>query len=165
LFQRALRLVKTCPDNCDVSCYRCLRSFKNKFEHSLLDRHVGAELLEYVLTSALPDFDAQRLKNSTDLLYSDLLRQGEGGVDFKTGVRVTVTGSRDFVVPIFAVRKGGKRFAISLSDPLTTDYPADASIRELREKTSDIRVIVVNELLVRGNLPAATREVQQCLRT
>src|ERR1035438_2571587 len=33
LFQRALQLVKTCPENCDASCYRCLRSFKNKFEH------------------------------------------------------------------------------------------------------------------------------------
>ena len=53
LFQRALRLVKICPENCDASCYRCLRSFKNKFEHGLLDRHVGAELLEYLLTSAL----------------------------------------------------------------------------------------------------------------
>lgn len=57
LFERGLRLMKTCP--CDASCYRCLRSFKNKFEHSLLDRHVGAELLEYLLTGELPDFDAK----------------------------------------------------------------------------------------------------------
>jgi ATP-dependent helicase YprA (DUF1998 family) len=54
LFQRTLRLVKTCPENCDTSCYRCLRNFKNKFEHSLLDRHVGAELLEYLPTSVQP---------------------------------------------------------------------------------------------------------------
>ena len=163
LFQRALRLVKTCPENCDASCYRCLRSFKNKFEHSLLDRHTGAELLEYLLTSELPDFDAQRLKNSTAILYSDLLRQGYVGVDFEAGIKVTVAGAGDFEVPILAVKKNGKRFAIALSGPLTTDHPADSSIRELREKTSDIQVIVINELLVRGNLPAATREVQQRL--
>ena len=161
LFQRALRLVKTCPENCDASCYRCLRSFKNKFEHGLLDQHVGAELLEYLLTSALPEFDAQRLRNSTALLYSDLLRQGDGGVDFATNVKVTFAATGDVEVPILAVRKGGKRFAIALSGPLTTDHPADPSIRELREKISEIQVIVVNELLVRGNLPAATREVQQ----
>ena len=76
LLQRALKLVKTCPENCDASCYRCLRSFKNKFEHQLLDRHVAAELLEYLLTGALPEFNAQRLKDSTALLYRDLLRQG-----------------------------------------------------------------------------------------
>src|SRR5580704_15137368 len=76
LFQRALKLMKTCPENCDASCYRCLRSFKNKFEHRLLDRHVGAELAEYLLTNHLSEFDAERLKNSTTLLYNDLLRQG-----------------------------------------------------------------------------------------
>jgi Zn finger protein HypA/HybF involved in hydrogenase expression len=59
LFQRALKLMKTCPENCDASCYRCLRSFKNKFEHRLLDRHVGAELVEYLLTGSLPDGNAR----------------------------------------------------------------------------------------------------------
>jgi hypothetical protein len=43
-FRLALNLMKTCPEDCDASCYRCLRSFKNKFEHSLLDRHVGADV-------------------------------------------------------------------------------------------------------------------------
>ncbi len=42
-------------------------------------------------------------------------------------------------------------------------HPADPSIRELKQRTSDIQVIMVNELLVRGNLPAATHEVQQRL--
>ncbi len=163
LFQRALRLVKTCPENCDASCYRCLRSFKNKFEHSLIDRHVGTELLEYLLTSALHEFDPQRMKNSTSLLYSDLLRQGDGGVDFESGVRVTAAGAGHVEVPILATRRDGQRFVIALSGPLMADRPGDPSIREMREDASDIQVIVINELLVRGNLPAATREVQQRL--
>ena len=95
LFQRALRLVKTCPENCDASCYRCLRSFKNKFEHNLLDRHVAAELLEYLLTGTLPEFDAQRLTNSTALLYNDLLRQGDDNVNFETKVRMNIAGAGD----------------------------------------------------------------------
>ena len=161
LFQRALRLVKTCPENCDTSCYRCLRSFKNKFEHGLLDRHVAAELLEYLLTGTLPEFDAERLKNSTDLLYCDLLRQDDGSIDFKAKVRVSIAGAKDTEIPILAVAKSGKRFAISLSGPLTVDHPAEASIRELRGKATDLQFIVVNELLVRGNLPAAMREVRQ----
>ncbi|HKM48181.1 MAG TPA: hypothetical protein VJX69_11355 [Terriglobales bacterium] len=105
------------------------------------------------------------MKNSTAILCSDLLRQGEEGVDFKAGIKVTVAGARDVEVQILAVRKSGKRFAIALSGPLTTDHPADPSIRELRQKTSDIQVIVVNKLLIRGNLPAATREVQRRLGT
>ena len=94
LFQRALRLVKTCPENCDASCYRCLRSFKNKFEHRLLDRHVAADLLEYLLTGTLPEFDEKRLKDSTALLYRDLLRQGDGSIDFKADATVNVTRHR-----------------------------------------------------------------------
>jgi hypothetical protein len=35
LFEKALALLKKCPEGCDASCYRCLRSFKNKFEHGL----------------------------------------------------------------------------------------------------------------------------------
>jgi hypothetical protein len=78
-------------------------------------------------------------------------------------VRVSVAGAKDTEIPILAVTKSGKRFAISLSGPLTVDHPAEASIRELRGKTSDIQFIIVNELLVRGNLPAATREVRQLM--
>jgi ATP-dependent helicase YprA (DUF1998 family) len=163
LFQRALRLVKTCPENCDTSCYRCLRSFKNKFEHGLLDRHVAAELLEYLLTGTLPEFDADRLKTSTELLYRDLLRQDDGSIDFKANVTVSVAGAKDAEVPILAVTKDGKRFAVVLSGPLTVDHPAEASIRELREKAADLQFIVINELLVRGNLPAATREARQLI--
>ena len=155
--------MKTCPENCDASCYRCLRSFKNKFEHGLLDRHVGAELLEYLLSGTLPEFDAQRLKNSTALLYNDLLRQGDDSVNFETKVRITIAGAWDLEVPILAVTKSGNRVVIALSGPLTTDHPAEPMVRELREKTTSVQIFVVNELLVRGNLPAATREVQQFL--
>jgi ATP-dependent helicase YprA (DUF1998 family) len=163
LFQYALRLMRTCPENCDASCYRCLRSFKNKFEHALLDRHVGADLLEYLLSGVLHEFDADRLKNSTALLYSDLLRQADGNVDLRTNVTITVAGLGDVKVPILGVRKDGEQFAIALSAPLTTDHPAEPSIREKGKKTNDIQIIVINELLVRGNLPAATREVQRLL--
>ena len=73
------------------------RSFKNRFEHILLDRHVGAELLEYLLTDG----------------------------------------------------------------PLTFNHPADPDLVALSEAAGAHELIMVNELLVRGNLPAATREVQQ----
>jgi ATP-dependent helicase YprA (DUF1998 family) len=160
LFERALQLMKTCPENCDASCYRCLRSFKNKFEHILLDRHVGAELLEYLLTGQLPEFDPARLQRSTTWLSNDLRRQG-GETTYQDGVQISVGKGAHITVPILATRKNGKQFAIALSGPLTTNHPADARLLELNKATSAPELIVVNELLVRGNLPAATREVQQ----
>lgn len=164
LFQRALKLVETCPENCDASCYRCLRSFKNKFEHRLLDRHVAAELLEFLITGTLPEFDKDRLNESTALLYNDLLRQGNEAFEFKLNSPIVIKGKKRINVPILAIAKNGEQTAIALSAPLALNYADDAGARELQE-TSDARVLVVNELLIRGNLPAATREVQQRLFT
>ncbi len=162
LFHRALHLMKTCPEDCDASCYRCLRSFKNKFEHSLLDRHVGAELLEYLLNGEQPGFNADRLSTSTALLYNDLQRQTPEGIALQ--MNASVSSRRGMVTaPILAETAAGHKFIIALSGPLTTDHPADPTIAEFRDSGGDIPVIVENELIVRGNLPAATRNVQQKL--
>jgi ATP-dependent helicase YprA (DUF1998 family) len=157
-FERALKIMRTCPDSCDSSCYRCLRSFKNKFEHSLLDRHVGAELLEYLLTGKMPAFDPVRLAKSADLLFKDLQRQSDSSLKFEPNVPVTGKVGEKVMVPILATSAQGNRFAIGLSAPLTIEYPADPALRRLPD---NIPLILKNELLVRGNLPAATREVLQ----
>ena len=160
LFQRAHHLLKSCPENCDASCYRCLRSFKNKFEHRLLDRHVGVELLEYLLTGKHPGFNKKRLRSSTSLLHNDLLRHAEGTATFRANVEVKYAGARKAIAPILAEYQG-KKFIIALSGPLTTGRPADPLIAELRDSTTEYKVIVQNELIVRGNLPNATRTVLQ----
>lgn len=64
-------------------------------------------------------------------------------------------------IPILATRKDGKEFAIALSGPLTTGYPADTALLTLSATPGVPELIVFNELLVRGNLPTATREVMQ----
>lgn len=164
LLQRALSLMKTCPEDCDASCYRCLRSFKNKFEHGLLDRHVGAELLEYLITGDMQPFNPRRIKASTELLKQDLERQADG-TTFELDKDVSVPGLGDVSIPILATLSSGQRFAIALSGALTTDHPADPAIAELRETWDGIEIIPINELLVRGNLPAATRSVQSQIGT
>ncbi len=158
LFQLALCLVKICPENCDSSCYRCLRSFKNRFEHRLLDRHVGAELLEYLLSGELPAFSRERVQSSTALLYNDLLRQCSDGAQFEMGVALSVEGAT-FTAPILAEAAQGRRFVIALSAPLSAGHPADPAVAKLRADGGNIQLVVENELVVRGNLPAATRSV------
>jgi ATP-dependent helicase YprA (DUF1998 family) len=162
LFEQALTLMKTCPEDCDASCYRCLRSFKNKFEHGLLDRHVGAELLDYLISGEMQPFNARRIRSSSRLLHQDLERQTDGFV-FAVDEDVNVPGVGPVTIPILATRADGKRFAIALAGALTGDHPADPAVAYMREKWGEIPVIPVNELLVRGNLPAATRNVQSAL--
>lgn len=162
LFQRALYLLSNCPEDCDGSCYRCLRSFKNKLEHRLLDRHVGVELLEYLLTGQHPGFNAQRLKNSTELLLNDLMRRCEKAISFTAEATVSYGSGKSAHVPILAETEG-KKFIIALSGPLTNGHPADERVADLRDNSTDYLVIVQNELEVRGNLPAVSRRVLQQL--
>ena len=161
LFQRAHSLLKNCPEACDGSCYRCLRSFKNKLEHKLLDRHVGVELLEYLLSGQHSGFNAQRLQSSTTLLLNDLQRRCEDEIHFKAGATVTYGTGKTIEVPIFA-EVGAKKFVVALSGPLTSGHPADARVADLRDNSTTYHVIVENELEVR---PSVSRSVLQQLRT
>ena len=157
LFQAALDLLSNCEEGCDASCYRCLRSFKNKFEHGLLDRHVGAQLLQYLIDGQLADFSPSRLASSTVLLRNDLERQGVDAMDFELDAPVSTNGSA-VRAPILATTRDGRQAVIALSAPLMPGHPADASIAAL-QSTEGLQVIVVNELVVRGNLPSATRRI------
>jgi len=162
LLALALDIVKSCPEQCDASCYRCLRSFKNKFEHSLLDRHVGAELLEYLLSGKLPVFNSERIHASTELLAADLERQGSKLV-FTRRVSMSA-GGKKIEVPILATAGGPTPTAIALSAPLSDGHPADERLLTLTTDDQAPRLVVINELKVRGNLPAATREVMDALQ-
>jgi hypothetical protein len=154
----ALNLLKTCPEDCDASCYRCLRSFKNKFEHSLLDRHVGAELLEYLVNGDLPLFDTRRLTRSAELLADDIERN-DNSLRVTRGAEITVPNSGRFSAPIKIIRSDGASFVVIVSGPLEIDHPADPLASALERNPGGIEVIAVNELVIRGNLPDATSEV------
>ena len=80
VFEEALHILEVCPEDCDRSCYRCLRSYKNKFEHDLLDRHIGASLMRFLIYGTSPNLDSGRTESSTTLLFEDLCRQGIEGV-------------------------------------------------------------------------------------
>ncbi|TCL68448.1 DEAD/DEAH box helicase [Rhizobium sp. BK251] len=158
VFERALILMKNCPDNCDASCYRCLRSFKNKFEHALLDRHVGAELLEYLVNGVVAPFNPDRIRRSTTVLHDDLQRKSDD-FDFKLYHPIDVAGHGQIEIPILATAKDGRQFAIALSGALTDGHAAEPALAGLQLDPDAVQVEVVNELLVRGNLSDATRRV------
>ena len=128
LFRTAVSLLQACPENCDSSCYRCLRSFRNKLEHGLLDRHVGAQLLEYLITGELTDFSKDRLRFSTSLLYNDLRRQAPPSVQFSADADVSAGGTT-LTAPILAQVTGGRQFVVALSAPLTPGHPAEPTGR------------------------------------
>ena len=159
IFEDALKILEECLDNCDRSCYRCLRSYKNKFEHDLLDRHLGASLLRFALHDAAPTLSPERVARSTDLLFEDLDRQGIDGLSLERNKKISVAGLGDVVAPILVTTAAGAQFAICLHGPLTPNEPTDAALKNITEYATSLAVHLEDELVVRRNLPSATRKL------
>jgi hypothetical protein len=155
LFEEALSILENCPENCDSSCYRCLRSYKNKFEHNLLDRHSAARLARYLLNGTIPTLEGLRSERLIDLLYLDLKRQDVEGVTFERRAMINVPGLGTLEAPVLATSDNGTEYVIDVTEALTPQYSSKEEVRELMEFSS-IPVLPVDELLIRRNLPRAT---------
>jgi ATP-dependent helicase YprA (DUF1998 family) len=163
VFAEALRILEECPEGCDRSCYRCLRSYKNKFDHELLDRGVGAYLLRYLLTGTLHAPDPARVAAATDRLYDDLRRQLDGEAQLARGVAVRVSGADERRAPILATRRDGSQVVIGVLDPLTASYSSDPDFAALLGASPQIAVSAVEEILARRDLPWVSSKLLQLL--
>jgi ATP-dependent helicase YprA (DUF1998 family) len=158
VFEGTLRLLEHCPAGCDRSCYRCLRSFKNRFEHELLDRHLGASLLRYLLLDDPPTLDEARIESATNRLYEDLSRHGIPDAEFRLREPIQVPGIGQVLAPIL-VNTNGRQLVVGVHGPLTPDTPVDEGLREAKEYGSSVPVLLVDEIVISRNLPYASRQV------
>lgn len=74
LFKEALRRLESC--DCNSSCYSCLRSYKNKWDHKYLDRILGISFLRNVLHGKVPTIDAVDEKRHLNSLHAALMESG-----------------------------------------------------------------------------------------
>jgi Lhr-like helicase len=155
---QALRLLEHCPGDCDRSCYRCLRSFRNRFEHHQLDRFVGASLLRYLMHGEDPVLEPARLDRSADRLFEDLVRQGLAGVEFERSKTVAIPGLGDVTAPIYATA-AGRSFIIGIHGPLTPDFPADERLRDAKEYGASVPIELIDDIVISQHLPAASKQV------
>ena len=162
VLERTLQRLENCPTNCDQSCYRCLRSFRNRFEHGLLDRKVGASLLRYLLHGTAPTLDAERLALSTDRLLGDLVGRGIAGVTFERDATVNIAGIGTVTAPILAT-KGDRRFIFGVHGPLTPNLSADPMLNEAKENQTAIPVRLIDDIVISRSLPSASHEVEKAL--
>jgi len=47
-------ILTDCPDNCERSCYRCLRTYVNRILHHHLDRYLAGNLLQAIISGHAP---------------------------------------------------------------------------------------------------------------
>jgi hypothetical protein len=158
LLERALARLANCPEGCDSSCYRCLRSFRNRFEHQLLDRDVGAALLRYALDGQLPTLSAARVERSIGALHADLARQ-HPELTLSRDATLDLVGVGRVVAPIHVVAPDGRQLAVCAARPLTRDVPLDPTLFEAMEFQAEVEIVPIDEMKIRHNLPAATIEV------
>lgn len=162
VLKETLKRLEECPAQCDQSCYRCLRSFRNRFEHGLLDRKVGASLLRYLLDGTPPTLDPQRLSLSTDRLFRDLVGRGIPGVTFERDAPISIVGIGTLTAPILAV-KGDQKFIFGVHGPLTPNLAEDPLINDAKDNQATIPVRLLDDIVISRNLPSASHEVEAAL--
>lgn len=162
LIEATRHVLSDCPSNCDSSCYRCLQSYRNKFEHSQLDRFLALQLLDHCVSGSHPDFAPHRSIASVKRLVDELNRQFSDRFEFLENHKIDV-GGITVKVPIFAKRKStGAETYLTLSSPIADGVPYLMEQRTVQEK-SGIAFECVNEMLIRHHLPASVRNVNSKL--
>ncbi|MBE7157889.1 MAG: DUF1998 domain-containing protein, partial [Rhodospirillales bacterium] len=121
LFKEALLLMRGCKGHCDSSCYRCLRSFRNRIDHGALDRHVGAAFVEYLLTGEVQPFNTRRMALAIDMLCADLARQDLPGLQMSQPDQVACEDGRTFDAPLVYTDSAGVVYVVSVRDPLVEE--------------------------------------------
>jgi hypothetical protein len=158
VFDGALTVLENCPADCDRSCYRCLRSFKNRFEHDLLDRHLAASLLRYLLDGTPPMLAESRNRLAADRVFEDLKRLDVSGVGFERDVEIDVPGVGIIRAPIRG-ETSTRTWIIGIHGPLTPDEAIDEGLRDAKEYGGGVPVLLLDEIVIARNLPRASRHV------
>jgi hypothetical protein len=159
VIQSALDALENCPAQCDGSCYRCLRSFRNRLDHGLLDRQLGASLLRHLIDGQPHSLLASRIERSYDILAEDLSRNASGGFQVAREALVSISGLGTLCVPVLITSAAGRRTVIDLHHPLTPNVPFRASVAEIAELALSTPTLLMDELVVRRNLPNATARI------
>ncbi len=162
LFKDVIDLLEGCPAGCERSCYRCLRSFKNRFEHGLLDRHLGASLLRYLVLNQKPKLDPRRIGQAVDRLHADLCRQGIDDVEFLRGEKIDIPGIGTIDAPIL-VQSDVPQLVVGVHGPLTPGQPDDDGLAAAKEFGAAVPVQLVDEIVISQNLPRATKSVLETI--
>lgn len=110
LLRLALELLEGCT--CSSSCYACLRSHKNRWDHADLDRHLGATFLRHILYGERPWVPEVVEDRLLDLLATDLKDKGETVERPQAGeLRLPDFGGRTLIIshPLIREQPGSKR--------------------------------------------------------
>lgn len=139
LLEAALALLESCT--CSSSCYRCLRSHQNRWDHADLDRHLGASFLRHILYGERPFVPEEVEDRLLAMLKVDLA---------DSGCEAALGADGRLVLPALGDR------SIVISHPMMRDRPGS---RRADARGTTPNDWFVDQLLVERALPAAVQRV------
>ncbi len=145
LFETALERLEGC--RCTDSCYECLRSYKNKWDHKYLDRKLGAAFLRHAVLGEHPTISAEDDARLLRALQVDLEEAGHDVIALDGALKLP----------------GLKDRLIVLGHPMTRGE-AGSSQGRLRLAEYE-QYVFVDQLLVDRALPAAVKAATGALAT
>ncbi|PLR92038.1 DEAD/DEAH box helicase [Bacillus sp. T33-2] len=153
VLKRTFRLLSECPANCDRSCTECLRHYKNQYFHSQLDRRLGVNMLEYILTGKIPEFEeimeqALKLKPLIRLLQLE-------------GYECEEKGSIGGITYPFVIKGRHNKLPLVISPSLIDDLDARNLYPLVKEGL--VEPYIVNDYLMMHNLPLIYNKVKDFL--
>ena len=137
LLERTLNRLESC--NCTHSCYNCLRSYKNKWDHKHLDRSLAATFIRHVVYGEKPTLASNVEQRLLRTLEVDLVQSGYKVHLVDGGLRLPELSDRIVV----------------LGHPLSPENVGSESGRCLIANGE--QYVIIDSLLVDRALPAAIR--------
>jgi len=137
LFETALERLESC--NCTHSCYECLRSYKNKWDHKYLDRKLGAAFIRHVVFGEHPTISADDDSCLMRTLQVDLEEVGHDVAALDGGLQLPGLAER----------------VVVLGHPMTRGEAGSFGGRARVAESG--QHVVVDQLLVDRALPAAVK--------
>ena len=104
----------------------------------------------------------KRTSNAAEKLIADLIQTENCGATFTLNAAISLTGIGELNVPILATLNG-KNIIIGISGPLTPGHTTDPHLTEAANFQAEIPVVLVDEIQITKNLPAATVGILQKL--
>ena len=143
LFEEALARLSSC--NCTHSCYECLRSYKNKWDHKFLDRTLGAAFIRHILHGDNPRLGTNDDRRLMDTLELSLKESGHLVERLEGGLRLPGISGR----------------VVVMGHPMAPGMPGSEAASAL--VAANPHHMIIDRLLVDRGLPAAVREATSAM--
>ena len=138
LFEISLRRLEAC--DCTHSCYNCLRSYKNKWDHKYLDRTLASAFIRHIINGEQPTIGIDEEQRLLHTLHVDMIESGHEVEQISGGLKLP--GLSDRIVVLGHPMTPGKAGSIAGRICVAGDRP----------------YVIVDKLKVDRALPVAVQE-------